>query len=245
MPPSSETNSPPNSIDLELVSFKLCPFVQRSVITLKVKNAPFRIRYVDLADPPAWFLQLSPSKKVPLLVIDGAQVLFESSVINEFIDEVTPGRLLPEDPLRRALDRSWIEYGSNCLMDTLHMTTVESVGEFSEVVQAHNDKLALIETELGEGPHFHGAVFSLVDAAYAPLWMRLMLLGRFSPVFQSERFPKLARWSAALLKLPAVTGSMVPDFEELYEALIRRRGGYLSTLLPADGNSPPAPRSRY
>jgi len=95
-------------MDLELISFKLCPFVQRSVITLKKNNAPYTIRYVDLADPPAWFLRLSPSEKVPLLVIDGAQVLFESSVINEFIDDVTPGRLHSEDPLRRArskLDR--------------------------------------------------------------------------------------------------------------------------------------------
>ena len=62
----------PENHDLELISFKLCPFVQRTVITLEKKNAPYRIRYVDLADPPDWFLQLSPSKKVPLLRIDGA-----------------------------------------------------------------------------------------------------------------------------------------------------------------------------
>lgn len=51
-------------------------------------------------------------RKVPLLPIDGSQVVFESSVINEFIDEVTPGRPLPDDPLKRALNRSRIEYGS-------------------------------------------------------------------------------------------------------------------------------------
>lgn len=245
MPPQSETNNASQFLDLELISFKLCPFVQRSVITLKVKNVPFRIRYVDLADPPTWFLQLSPSKKVPLLVIDGAQVLFESSIINEFIDDVTPGRLHSEDPLRRALDRSWIEFGSNCLTDTLHMTTVETPEAFSEVVQAHNDKLDLIESELGEGPFFHGTDFSLVDAAYAPLWMRLQLLERVTPILLSERLPKLARWSAELLRHPAVSESVVPDFSELYEALIRRRQGYLSTLLPVDPNAPRAPKSRY
>lgn len=120
----------PESFDLELIIFKLCPFVQRSVIMLEKKNVPYRIRYVDLADPPDWFLRLSPSKKVPLLLIDGSQVLFESSVINEFIDEITLGRLHPEEPLRRALNRSWIEYGSNCLTDTLHMTTVDSAEKF-------------------------------------------------------------------------------------------------------------------
>ena len=78
-------------MDLELVSFKLCPFVQRSVITLKRKAAPYSIRYVDLADPPDWFLALSPARKVSLLVVDGTDVVFESAVINEFVDEVTPG----------------------------------------------------------------------------------------------------------------------------------------------------------
>lgn len=235
----------PRAFELELISFKLCPFVQRSVITLKKKNAPYRIRYVDLADPPEWFLQLSPSKKVPLLLIDRSQVLFESSVINEFIDEVTPGRLHPEDPLKRALNRSWIEYGSNCLTDTLHMTTADSAAAFSEVVQAHNDKLARVESEFGQGPFFNGGDFSLVDAAYAPLFMRLERLGHYAPVLQAGRLPKLARWSAALLNLPAVTNSVVAEFPRLYEALIRRRGGYLSTLLPPGDVIPPAAKSRY
>ncbi len=74
--------------------------MQRSVITLLHKQAPYRIRYIDLADPPAWFLRLSPDKKVPVLVVAGQHVVFESAVINEFIDEVTPGRLHPADPLR-------------------------------------------------------------------------------------------------------------------------------------------------
>lgn len=235
----------PKNFDLELVSFKLCPFVQRSVITLKSKNATYRVRYVDLSDPPDWFLQLSPSKKVPLLLIDGSQVLFESSVINEFIDEVTPGRLHPDDPLKRAFNRSWIEYGSTCLTDTLHMTTVDSADEFSKVVQTHNDKLARVESELGEGPFFNGVDFSLVDAAYAPMFMRLELLDRYAPVLFKQQLPKLVRWSEALLKLPAVTDSVVAEFQQLYEALIRRRRGYLSTLLPPGENVPPSAKSRY
>lgn len=235
----------PETFDLELISFKLCPFVQRSVITLNQKKASCRIRYVDLADPPDWFLKLSPSKKVPLLLIDGSQVLFESSVINEFIDEVTPGRLHPEDPLRRAFNRSWIEYGSNCLTDTLHMTTAESAEKFSEVVQTHNDKLARIEAEFGEGPFFNGADFSLVDASCAPLFMRLELLEQYVPVRLADRLPKLVRWSAELLALPAVIDSVVADFPQLYEALIRRRGGYLSTLLPPGEDIAPAAKSRY
>ena len=45
---------------IELISLKLCPFVQRSVITLLKKGVDFKITYIDLANKPDWFLQLSP-----------------------------------------------------------------------------------------------------------------------------------------------------------------------------------------
>lgn len=66
---------------IELISFKTCPFVQRSVITLKEKGIDFKTTYIDLAEKPAWFLAISPLGKVPVLKI-GDEVLFESAVIN-------------------------------------------------------------------------------------------------------------------------------------------------------------------
>ncbi len=232
-------------MDLELVSFKTCPFVQRSVITLLHKRAPYRIRYVDLADPPRWFLKLSPAKKAPLLVVDGEHVVFESAVINEFVDEVTPGRLHPSDPLPRALNRSWIEFGSNCLMDVLHMTTAGDERGFADVVEAFNAKLGEVEAALDDGPYFNGERFSLVDAAYAPLFMRVKLIERYAPVLDNGALPRLAHWGEGLHALDAVSRSVVPEFAELYEALIRRRQGYLSTLLPNPEAPDPAKRRRY
>ncbi len=86
-------------MDFELISFKLCPFVQRAAIILLFKKIPFRTSYIDLANPPDWFRAISPFGKVPVLRLDETTVLFESSVINEYLDEVTPGGLLPVDPL--------------------------------------------------------------------------------------------------------------------------------------------------
>lgn len=63
----------------ELVSFELCPFVQRSVITLNEKGVPFDIRYISLKDKPDWFLDISPLGKVPVLIVDEGTVLFESA----------------------------------------------------------------------------------------------------------------------------------------------------------------------
>jgi hypothetical protein len=57
-------------MSLHLISFKTCPFVQRAVITLKHKNIDFDITYIDLAEPPDWFLEMSPLGKVPVLKVD-------------------------------------------------------------------------------------------------------------------------------------------------------------------------------
>ena len=105
-------------MQLHLVSFKTCPYVQRSVITLKHKGVPFDITYIDLADPPAWFTAMSPLGKVPVVEVtedNGTKtVLFESAVINEFADEISEGTLLPQDPVRKARARAWIEFASEC-----------------------------------------------------------------------------------------------------------------------------------
>lgn len=41
----------------KLISFQLCPFVQRSIITLNEKGIPFDIEYIDLSNKPEWFLK--------------------------------------------------------------------------------------------------------------------------------------------------------------------------------------------
>src|SRR5437773_2225392 len=50
-----------------LVSFKTCPWVQRSAIALREKNAPFEFRHIESDNRPDWFLAISPHKKVPVL----------------------------------------------------------------------------------------------------------------------------------------------------------------------------------
>ena len=93
-------------MNLELVSFNVCSFVQRSIITLNHKNCDYTITFIDLSDPPDWFLEISPLGRVPLLKVDDTEMLFESAVINEFIDDITPGTLKPSDPLTLAKNRA-------------------------------------------------------------------------------------------------------------------------------------------
>ena len=68
--------------ELKLISHHLCPYVQRARIVLEEKSVPHELEFVDLADKPDWFLEISPLGKVPVLLVDG-QPLFESVVIAE------------------------------------------------------------------------------------------------------------------------------------------------------------------
>lgn len=218
---------------LELISFELCPYVQRAVITLLYKKAPFTLTHIDLTDPPPWFLEISPFGKVPVLRVNGETVIFESAVISEYIDEVFPGRLHPEDPLQRALNRSWIEFGSACLTDMFRLINAKTADKFDHVHDDLVEKLQQLESILRPDPYFNGHQFSLLDAAYAPLFARLELIRDLIEVDIKAEFPVTARWSAALLAVPAVQHSQIAHFSELFFKMIRDRGGHLASRLPS------------
>lgn len=217
-------------MDLHLISFETCPFVQRSVITLLYKDAAFRITHIDLADPPEWFLEISPFGKVPVLVVDEKTVIFESAVINELANDVTPGDLMPADPLRRALNRSWIEFASVCFGDLFNMIMAMKKEEYDDNRDELLDRLGRLEQVLGEGPYFNGEEFSLIDTAYAPLFVRLAMVGKRHEVYPVDDYPRIKQWAERLRALPAVQNSMVPNFEEILMGRIAQRKGYAAEL---------------
>jgi len=212
---------------LELISFKLCPFVQRAVIVLLEKRAEFEITYIDLKNKPDWFLEISPMGKVPVLKV-GDEVLFESAVIAEFLDETIPPAMHPAEPLRRARNRAWIEFSSDLLMTQFRMMTGRDRAVFDEMRAALGDKLAILEEALRDGPFFNGVDFALVDAAFAPGFMRLGFLERLFPLDVLAGLPRIQRWSEALLARPSVRESVVPDCEALFGDYLRGNGGWLA-----------------
>jgi glutathione S-transferase len=215
----------------KLVSFKLCPFVQRSVITLLHKDVPYKIEYIDLAEPPDWFKQKSPLGKVPLLIVDDDTVLFESAVINEFIDETTDSPMHPQDPLARAQNRAWIEFGSVLLGDNFRMSMAKTEADHGKAQDQMLSNLSILENAFsGDGPFFNGKRLSLVDTAFAPLFMRLSYLAPRNPRLSELDTPRLNAWAEHLLELPAVRLSVVSDFEELYRAFLARPAGYAAGI---------------
>lgn len=212
-------------MSIELISFKTCPFVQRAAITLGYKDVEHTVTFIDLAEPPDWFLELSPLQKVPVLKVDG-EVLFESAVINEYLDEITGGELQPKDPLERAKNRAWIEFASNMLGNSYMMNNALDKEKYEKYRDAMVMQLRRVENRLGEGPWFNGEDFSLADTAFAPLFRHDAFADYRFSVIDPASMPKVNAWSKRLLALPAVKNSVVSDFDSLVLARIEKLDSY-------------------
>lgn len=209
-----------------LISFKLCPFVQRSAITLLHKKIEFTLEYIDLNRKPDWFIKISPLGKVPLLRV-GESILFESAVINEYLDEVYGESLLPADPLIKAQHRAWIEFSSSLNKAQHQLTQARREETFRKIQSDLANKLIHLSQQIDDSGYF-SEKFSLVDSAFAPFLMRSKILAENTGEDSLEDFKPLLKWRENVLQLDAVKDSVVDDFEELYMETIGERGGYLS-----------------
>jgi len=219
-----------------LVSFKTCPWVQRAAIVLREKNVAFEFRHIDPDNRPDWFLAISPHKKVPVLRVDDAVSLFESSAIAEYLDETIAPRLHPEDPVQRAVNRAWTDYVptfASAVTATGYSTDEATYKAAAEKIPAAFGQLErALEKQNPAGPFFNGAKYSLVDAAYAPFLQRYFYLDRVKPLGIIDKYPRLKAWAQALLKRPSTHSFPEPEFEALYRANLKRRKVWASQFIP-------------
>jgi glutathione S-transferase len=218
----------------ELVSHHLCPYVQRAVIALTEKGVPFTRTYIDLANKPDWFKDISPLGKVPLLRIrqdDGTEVvLFESAVICEYLEDTQPNPLHPAEALERARHRAWIEFGSSILGDLWGFETAKDAGAAAGKAADLAAKFARFEAALGAGPFFSGERFSLVDAVFGPIFRYFDV---FDPIADHGIFtatPKVRAWRAALAARPSVANAVTPDYARRLRAFLQQHDAHLHKL---------------
>ncbi len=210
--------------DLHLVSFDICPYVQRAMILLLEKNAEFRISYIDLQNKPEWFLKISPLGKVPVLEVDG-HVLFESAAICEYIDETQGQVLHPSDPLVKAQHRAWMEYSSVLLGLNYQMATAPDEAQYLKARDELKQRLATLEANV-KGPYFTGEKFALVDAFFAPVFRAYQTFAQWGDTSLLASYPKLGRWATALLQRPSVQKAVPQDYGIKYENFVKAKNGY-------------------
>ena len=224
---------------LTLVSHALCPYVQRVAIALAEKAVPSERVTIDLDAKPDWFTAISPLGKVPLLRVPRAEggeaVLFESSVICEWIEETQPGPLLhPADPLRRAEHRAWMEVGSSILADIYGLETTRDPGVFDAKRASVTAKFARVEAGLGPGPFFAGDRFGLVDAVFAPVFRYFDTFDAIVDLGVFARTPRVDAWRAALRARPSVRQAAGADYDALLRGFLARHRAHLLTLAAQD-----------
>jgi glutathione S-transferase len=215
---------------LTLVSIHLCPYVQRAAIALLEKSVPFERRYVDLADRPDWFKQASLLGKVPLLFV-GNEVLFESSVIVEYLEDTQPEPLHPVEPLLKARHRAWMEFGSSILSDIWTIETTKNQAAFDAKADSVREKITRLEGVLGEGPYFSGNSFCVVDCVFAPVFRYFDVFDEIRDLGIFEGLTKVQSWRLALSERPSVKAAVVPEYGELLRQFLRKHGGIMSEAL--------------
>jgi glutathione S-transferase len=197
------------------------------------KNTPHERTYIDLARKPEWFLAISPLGKTPVMLVDEKDALFESAVICEYLEETQPGqRLHPSDPLTRARHRAWMEFASATLNDIWAYYVAPDEAAFALKEKALADKFATLEGVLdATGPYFSGPRFSLVDAAFGPVFRYFDV---FEKYFRHEIFahkPKVAAWRTALAERDSIRMAVAEDYPHRLAEFLINRNSYMSGLV--------------
>ena len=201
---------------MKIVSFKICPFVQRVTALLEAKGVPYDVEYISLRDKPQWFLDISPNGQVPVLITDDGQALFESDAIVEYIEEAYPPLQQDISLETKATNRAWSylaakNYLVQCSAQRSPDRTV--LAERSAKLGKAFDR---IEKQLGDGPYFGGDTIGMVDIAWLPLLHRASIVEQHSGYdFLGDR-PRLKAWQRSLLGNDLAERSVARDFKAAF-----------------------------
>lgn len=195
---------------IKLYDFKSSPNCQRVKVVLAEKNLAYEIVPIDLRKKEQKhpdYLKMNPYGKVPVLT-DDSTVLYESVIINEYLDEKYPDPpLMPKDPAKKAKARILVDYGMAHFDSPYQKLRTELMKEAKEQSQPIIDGakgelrklLARFEDELGDQPYLLGD-FSLVDADLLPRFTRLEGFG----VLPDPSLPRLGGYLERMKSRPSV-----------------------------------------
>ncbi|RDE25019.1 glutathione S-transferase family protein [Motiliproteus coralliicola] len=201
---------------LKVISFKICPFVQRVTALLEAKQIPYQVEYISLSDKPQWFLEISPNGQVPLLVTESGSVLFESDAIVEYLEEAYPA-LQPElGSEQRALDRAWSYLASKHYLVQCSAQRSPDSDTLVERRAKLDSAFSKVDLALADCPYFNGTALSMVDIAWLPLLHRAAVIEQRSGYDFLSGFPKVKHWQQALLATGLAEKSVSADFDDRF-----------------------------
>jgi glutathione S-transferase len=186
------------------------PNCDRVLIALNEKRLPYRRVTLNLSakeQKRSDFMRLNPYGRVPVLV-DGDLVLYESCVINEYLDAQYPTPPLTHGgPAQIAQGKLLIDYALNFLHEwywplRAEMRKPENNRDVAIIEQNRPliaTHLHYLEAALGDQPYFFG-IFSLTDIGLWPRLSRIADYGALAP----RQLPRLAAWLSRMNARPSV-----------------------------------------
>ncbi len=217
---------------LHLFGHSICPYVQRVAILMEEKNIPYERTDIELHNKPQWLNKISPLAKVPVLVIDDHIPLFESQVICDYLDEVSPGSLQPKDVLEKAQQRAWIAYADEILSSIARIIyrdkNHESFDESCSNILGH---LKILEQIISSDGYFSATQFYLIDAVYSTVFRYFKVL--FTHLNQNPflDLPKIEKWQQALSERTSVREAVANDYDHQLILFIQKQNSYISHLV--------------
>lgn len=193
-----------------LYSGTTCPYSQRCRFVLFEKGMDFEIRDIDLFNKPEDISTMNPYGQVPILV-ERDLILYESNIINEYIDERFPHpQLMPADPLMRSRARLMLFNFEAELFIHVHALENEAKTTEKSHQNARNeirDRLTTLAPLFLKNKYMLGDEFSMLDVAIAPLLWRLDQYG----IELSKTAAPLMKYAERIFSRPAYIEALTPS----------------------------------
>jgi len=160
---------------MKLIGALTSPYVRKVRIVMAEKKLDYQLELEDVWANDA-ILKANPLGKVPCLVMEGGEAVFDSRVIVEYVDTLSPvGKLIPERGRERAEVRTWEALGDG-LLDAAVLARLEQTWSGRTAAQRSaawtdrqlsriNSALLAMSQGLGDKPWCSGTHFSLADIA--------------------------------------------------------------------------------
>lgn len=190
--------------EVEVYSSTVCPYAHRTRLALLEKGVDFTLTEIDLENKPDWFTAISPYGKVPVIK-HGSDRVWESTIINEYLDEVFPEPpLMPHNPGSRAIARIWIDFANTKFIPTFYKLLLNQDPQKQQewAQELHNHLLFMEREGIGKlssnGPYWLGESLSLIDLAFYPWFERWSVLQHYRGFVLPSECVRLKKWQEAM-----------------------------------------------
>lgn len=202
---------------MKLIGSLTSPYVRKVRVVMAEKKLDHELILDDVWSADPMVKQYNPLGKVPCLIMDDQGSLFDSRVIVEYLDTLSPvGRLIPQNGRERAATKCWEAIADGILDAAVNIrieSTQREAHQRSETwIQRQHDKitaaLGAMNTTLGDQPYCIGVSLSLADIAVGCALSYLDL--RFPEIDWRSKHENLVRLYEKLIKRPSFESTKSP-----------------------------------